>query len=74
MKLKIISTGKPDGTRIVNAENDVELEGVIYARINLDAINRGVPKVTIGLTDVALELVIDNVDQELAGMTGYLGE
>ena len=75
MKLKIIATGKPDQTKIIDLETGSELnESVIYCKIKFDAETRGQPFVELGLTDVAVDIIAEEVKAGPVGMSGYLGE
>ena len=74
MKLKITArptAGRKFDTRIVDVETGQELNDVLYCHIKLDSVNGGCPMVELGLTDVAVDVIADNIKMAPFNMTGY---
>ena len=59
MRLKICTTGKPEETKIVNAETDEELSGVSHVEVSISPFE---VMAVLVLTDFESELLIDEVD------------
>ena len=49
MKVKIISDGTSENTKIVNAETEEEIEDIIHVEVSIDAFNVEAAFLTIGL-------------------------
>ena len=74
MKFKIIASGRKFGTKIIDMDTGQELDNVVYCKIYLDEKNGGLPQVELGLTDVAVDVLAEDVKTLVSGMTGYFGE
>jgi len=70
MKFKIIADGKPNGTRVVDAVTGEEVDGVVYIKVHADAQKNGIPFVELGMTDVSMEVVSENIKKRLTGYSG----
>ena len=74
MKLKIISNGEPYGAKVVNADTGENIENIIYVNIRMDADDGGIPHVEIGLVDVPISVVAEDIKTTPPGFEGFLDE
>ena len=72
MKIKIVSDGSEYGTRVIDADTGELIDGVVAVEIRADAdMFGGAPRVKLHMTDVAVDVVSNMVDEMPAGVSRY---